>query len=248
MPYLLCLLLLALGSTAAAQDDTRDPFIVGVQTPEGEPIVGAAVLVGSRGASTDASGEAVIEGLAPGRHRVRVSFVGKRTRELVARLEAPGPWGMIVEMAESQLSLEGVVVEARDLSGSRLAEDGFFERLSLGAGTILRLEDLERRAPITLTDALRGVLGVRIRRGSQGPVAVSQTRGSECALAVYLDGVSYRFASDNLDAISAQDIVAIEVYRRPSEVPLRYNQLGVSDGCGVVLAWTALSLDDPPGR
>lgn len=239
-------LVLALALLAAgvhAQDaDYRSDLIVGVQTPEGEPIPGATVLVGDRGASTDAEGEATIEGVAQGRYRVRVSFLGYQPRELAARLEGPGPWGVIVEMAESRITMNGVVVEARDLSGSRLAADGFFDRLDLGAGTVLNVEDLRRRNPVTLTDALRGVLGVRIRRGEQGPVAISQNAGSECALAVFLDGVPYRYASENLDAISAQNVVAVEVYRRPSQVPLQYNQLGVSDGCGVALVWTELSL------
>lgn len=236
-------LLLLLAPALHAQDDASD-FIVAVQTPEGEPIAGASVLVGSKGASSNADGEARIEGLAPGRWRVRVSFVGKRTRELAARLEAPGPWGLIVELADDPIVIGDVVVEARDLSSSRLAADGFFDRLALGAGTVLTVEELERRNPITLTDALRGVLGVRIRRGSDGPVATSQTAGNECALAVYLDGTPYAYASRNLDTITAQNIVAVEVYRRPSELPIRYNQLGIADGCGAILVWTTFSLDE----
>ncbi len=240
-PIALVLALLAV--TVHAQDaDYRSDLIVGVQTPEGDPIVGASVLVGERGASSDADGQALVEGMAPGRYRLRVSFLGKQPRELLARLEGPGPWGVIVELAESQVTMDGVVVEARDLSGSRLAADGFFDRLKLGAGSVLNAQDLARRNPITLTDALRGVLGVRIRRGDQGPVAISQVAGDECALSVFLDGVPYRYASDNLDAVSAQNVVAVEVYRRPSQVPLQYNQLGVSDGCGVVLVWTELSI------
>ena len=243
-PIVLLLALVAAPLASAQDAGYRSDFIVGVQTPDGEPIAGASVLVGTLGASTDADGEAVLEGLAPGRHRVRVSFVGRLPRELVAVLEAPGPWGLIVELAESAVALGDIVVEATDLSGSRLAADGFFQRLELGSGTVLTHDDLERRNPITLADALRGVLGVRVRPSDTGPVAVAQTGGRECALAVYLDGTPYRYASQNLDTISAQDIVALEVYRRPSQVPLQYNQIGVSDGCGVVLVWTALSLAD----
>ncbi|MGB3542020.1 carboxypeptidase regulatory-like domain-containing protein [Rubrivirga sp.] len=242
MRALLCFVVLALSPLASAQDGVSD-FIVGVQTPEGEPVVGASVLVGAKGASTNADGEATIEDMAPGRYRVRVSFVGRITREIAARLDAPGPWGVIVQLADNPVSLGDVVVEARDLSSSRMASDGFFDRLNLGAGTVLTIEDIERQAPILLTDLVRGSApGVRVRDGVNGPVATVQTRGAECQMAVYLDGVYYSFASENLDAVSAQDVVAVELYPRTTQVPVQYNRLGESDGCGVILVWTQLGM------
>lgn len=245
-PLAAALVFLSAACPAVAQTaDGASDFTVFVETPDGEPIAGASVLVGDRGASTDAEGRAVVGGMAPGRYRLRVSFLGRGTRELAARLEAPGPWGLVVEMAPSVTELADVVVEARDLSRSRLARDGFFHRLNLGAGTVLTAEDLYARHPLTLADAVRGVLGVRVLTGPEGTVAVSQRAGTSCALSVYLDGAPYGFASRNLDAIPAHDLVAVEVYRRPSQVPVQYNQLGASDGsggCGVILAWTSFSM------
>ncbi len=232
---------------AFAQDAAyTSDFIIGVQTPDGQPIVGASVLVADMGASTNADGEATVEGLRPGRYRVRVSFVGRITREIAARLDAPGPWGVIVELADNPISLGDVVVEARDLSSSRMAADGFFDRLDgAGSGTVLTVEDIERRAPILLTEIIRGsAAGVRVRRGPSGPVATAQAGGAECQMAVYLDGTYYAFASENLDSVSARDVVAVEVYPRTAQVPLQYNRLGQSDGCGVILVWTSFSLSD----
>ncbi|PAP78305.1 carboxypeptidase-like regulatory domain-containing protein [Rubrivirga marina] len=248
---LLPLLLLGLAVGASAQEDYRSDFIVGVQTPEGEPIAGATVLVGGRGASTNAEGEATLRDLAPGRHRVQVSFLGYETRTLVARLDAPGPWGLIVELDEGAVGLDEVVVEARDLSRSRLAADGFFDRLDLGLGRVLTREEIERKAPIRLGDALTGLLGVRIvtnRVSAPGDVpgrsAVATRRGAECQMAIYLDGVYSPFLTDDVDAITAQDVVAIEVYRGPTQIPTFYNQLGRGEGCGVILVWTSNSLSD----
>ena len=65
-----------------------------------------------------------------------------------------------------------------------------------------------------------------------------------CELAVFLDGVHSPFLSADIDALSAQDVVAIEVYRGPSQIPAQYNQLGRGEGCGVVLVWTSRSLDE----
>lgn len=251
------LLALLLLGTASAQDarpeaDARRDFVVAVQTPDGEPIVGATVRVGDRGASTDADGEATVAGLAPGRYRVRVSFIGWQTRELAARLDAPGPWGLIVEMVPDEVALGEVVVEARDLGQSRLAADGFFDRFEAGFGTVLTREDIERKNPIRLGDALSGVIGVRVRTRSfrqigdtPGRTATSVYRGDVCEMAVYLDGMYSPSLTSDIDAISAQDVVAIEVYRGPSEVPMLYNHLGRGGGCGVVLVWTSRSLAQP---
>lgn len=235
------LLLAPLGALAQ-----NDAFIVGVQTPGGDPIPGASVLLGDRGAATDADGQATFEDLAPGRYVVRVSFVGKATRRMLAVLEPPGPWGLIVELADAAQTLE-VVVEARSLEGTRLERDGFFQRQALGSGTVLTAADIREKRPILLTDVMRGVLGVRVRRGASGPVAVSgrSALAGECQLRVYLDGAYSPGLSDNLDALSAQGVVAVEVYRGASQVPTQYNQLGVSDGCGVALVWTELSTAEP---
>jgi hypothetical protein len=242
-------LLLALGATA--QDGSDSDFIVGVQTATGEPIAGATVLVGERGASTNADGEATLRDLAPGRYRVQVSFLGYETRTLAARLDAPGPWGLIVELDEGALGLAEVVVEARDLSRSRLAADGFFDRLDLGLGRVLTREEIERKAPIRLGDALTGLLGVRIVTNSvsapgdvPGRTAVATRRGVECRMAVYLDGAYSPFLTQDVDAITAQDVVAIEVYRGPTQIPTFYNQLGRGEGCGVILVWTSNSLSN----
>ncbi len=249
--FALAMLLAAAAGGAAAQDDRSD-FVVFVQTPDGEPVAGATVVVGGRGASADGEGRATIPGLAPGRYCVRVSFVGRAPRELAARLDAPGPWALAVELAEDETQLGDVVVTARDLSRSRLAADGFFDREKLGGGTILTRQDIERRNPIRLGDALGTVTGVRVRTNSvnednfaeatPGRTATSVRLGEPCAMDVFLDGVYSTFLTADIDAIAAADVMAIEVYRGPSQVPTAYSQLGQGSNCGVVLVWTSASV------
>ena len=167
---LLAVALLAPLVAAAQGADPRADFTVAVQTPDGQPVPGATVLVGTdRGAAADADGQAVFEDVAPGRYAVRVSFVGRPTREVAAVLRPPGPWGLIVELADDANLLYDVVVEARSLEGTRLERDGFFDRLALGGGAVLTAEEISRRNPLDLADVLRGgVLGTRVQRGSTG--------------------------------------------------------------------------------
>jgi len=243
---LLALLSLVAAGTSAQPSD-RAAFTVEVQSPDGEPLPGASVMLGDRGAAADAGGRATFENVLPGRYPLRVSFIGRPTREVLAVLDAPGPWGLVVEMVDTTTLLYDVVVEGRDLRRSRLAADGFFERQALGGGTILDAEDIAYRSPLHLADLLRGgILGVRVRDGDFGPVATSWRTG--CKMDVYLDGVYSSILTESLDAFSAQGLVAVEVYRGATQIPLRYRRLagtpggGRRSGCGVVLAWTELSI------
>lgn len=252
MRRLLPALLLVLAVGAAAQTPERSTFTVAVQSPDGEPLAGASVLFGERGGATDADGQVTFEDVAPGRYPLRVSFVGRPTRELAAVLDTPGPWGLIVELVDTSTLLYDVVVEGRDLSRSRLAADGFFQRQNLGGGTVLDVADIERRSPRHLADVLRGgVLGVRVRDGRFGPVATSWRSG--CQMDVYLDGVYSSILTQSLDAFSADGLVAVEVYRGATQIPLRYRRLagaaggGRAGACGVVLAWTELSIAPETG-
>lgn len=247
LPLFLALALVGLPAGAAAQTAERSTFTVSVQSPEGEPLTGASVLFGDRGGATDADGQVTFADVAPGRYPLRVSYIGRPTRELAAVLDAPGPWGLIVEMVDASTLLYDVVVEGRDLSRSRLAADGFFRRQNLGGGTILDVEHIERRNPRHLADLLRGgVLGVRVRDGRFGAVATSWRTG--CTFDVYLDGVYSSVLTQSLDAYPSQGLVAVEVHRGATQVPLRYRRLvgtpggGRQSGCGVILAWTERSL------
>ena len=195
-------------AVVTAQDVAPSDFVVGVQTADGEPVAGATVLLGAnRGASTDADGRAVFEDVAPGRYPVRVSFVGMVPREIAAVLEAPGPWGHIVELADATNLLYDVVVEARSLEGTRLEQDGFFRRLDLGAGSFLTPEDIAKRNPLFLTDVLRGSLpGIRVRPAAGRMVATSFSAARECRLSVFLDGLYSPALSYDLSGFPAQGV------------------------------------------
>ena len=237
-PLFVLLLLAPLVALAQA-----DSLWVGVQRPDGEPVVGATVQVGERGASTDLEGLAAFDGVGPGAYTVRISFVGSPPVELDVDLTGPGPWGLVVDLEEATGLLGGVVVEGTRLDRSRMARDGFFRRQRSGFGTVLTAEDLERRGAFALSGALQGVAGVRALRGLGGAAAVS-TRGG-CRMGVFLDGIFAPDLTADLDAIPLQSVAAVEVYNG-TQVPIQYQVRGRrGTACGVVLVWTRFGAANP---
>ena len=222
---------------AVAQEGT---LYVGVQRPSGEAVVGATVQLGERGASTDAEGLAAFEGVGPGRHTVRVSFVGSRTEEVTVDLTAPGPWGLAVDLTDTTDLLGGVVVEADDLRRTRLGRDGFFRRQRRGNGTIFTTEDPALRNAAVLSDVLQGrAPGVLVQPGATG-TTIASTRG-RCRMGVYLDGTYSPSLTQDLDVLPTRDVAVVEVYRGV-QVPVQYRAPGrAGSACGVVLVWTRFS-------
>lgn len=60
---------------------------------------------------------------------------------------------------------------------------------------------------------------------------------------IFVDGMLITVSERDRDvtrdldqAVRPQDVLAIEVYRRPVEVPAQYG--GAESGCGVILIWT----------
>lgn len=113
-----------------------------------------------------------------------------------------------------------------------------------GLGVFLTPEFIEQRAPQTLTDALRGLAGVRVVKQPgpgntytvilRGAIRMNGTGISSCSPVLYIDGV--RVQDFPLDEIYGPDIAAVEVYRGASELPAQF--AGSDAGCGVVVVWS----------
>lgn len=72
--------------------------------------------------------------------------------------------------------------------------------------------------------------------------------GSPTAVAVYIDNVEkQRFKSEVeqvLGSLHLSDIEAIEVYRSPSELPMR----AIGNACAAIFIWTRFSADSATRR
>lgn len=159
-----------------------------------------------------------------------------------------------VTMARLQV-LPTVTVEAR----GPLEVIGFTKRRMAGFGRFIDSLEIRRRGSINAIDLLQGTQGLRLFRVPQGslppsddvelgkewvdgavlPMMDTPTNirggGGLCLPLFYVDArratlAEYRF-------LSSDDVIAVEIYRRASDVPAEYARLQVNF-CGTVLIWT----------
>lgn len=204
---------------------------------------------------TDSSGEFMLSARAPGSHMVQIERRGYRTvRTERFALEARAEISLSLFLSPEAGELGPVKVTAvSEEDAPYLARSGYLERKRVGQGVYLDGADLmERRSRSRdFADVLRAIPGVStIALG--GDNSAFRLRGMEsiarpCRIPlVYLDGMVVaandhgaswaQLLRDLTSVIHLEHLLAIEVYRGPSEVPSEYG--GAESGCGVVLIWT----------
>jgi outer membrane cobalamin receptor len=104
-------------------------------------------------------------------------------------------------------------------------------------------EEIERRKPSRVTDLLRGASGVEVI--SQGAfdadirLFASRRLQGDCPPTIYIDGVAARLSPKSgpplTQLVDVASVAALEVLRRPAEIPARYR--GAQSACGVILIW-----------
>lgn len=251
--------LLLVAGTAAAQDP--EPVADTVRPPlppfrlEGtvrdtfdRPLRGAHVRAGARFAITDSLGRFEIDSIAEDPVFIIVRRIGFQPAETeIERQPNVLTIRIGVRLEPSAVQLGTVVVNEQRLS-TMLLKDGFYDRMKLASGHFLDEEKLRGRGH-TYTAVLSGIPGLDFRFGSFGAViplgpASGGMSSSKCALNVYLDGFYIPWASEvglnNL--VTPSELLAVEVYLRPSQVPPRFQRAGRLGGagslCGAIVLWT----------
>jgi hypothetical protein len=132
--------------------------------------------------------------------------------------------------------LERTTLDTVSIKGERLtpAMTEFESRRKLGFGHFITQAEMDRPNVINVSDALEGVLGVRVRGGS-----VSNTR-SGCMYQIYLDGVKMPAKGDVNSIAVPREVAGIEVYSGPAEIPVQYKAIDGGGFCGVILMWTRI--------
>ena len=141
-------------------------------------------------------------------------------------------------------AVRGAVVHA---DGARHAD--VHARILRGeANAVVTRQDIERRAPVRLSQMLRGLPGLRVVDSAGAFVAIS-SRGTKvedgpdglapapCVMRVMVDGI-LSSASRDIDQLLPVDVYAIEIFYGSTRMPLQYAGMRNVNLCGLIAIWT----------
>jgi hypothetical protein len=186
-------------------------------------------------AITGEDGRFALANLPAGTRSVQVRAIGYEPRTATVTLRSGGTATASVVLDKRVDVLAAVNVIEKQANRKRDLT-GFDERRRQGMGSYLTREDIEKRSPISMTDALRTTAGLQIVPNGDGTNSVLGRGG--CRPAVYVDGMQVMDGSTDLDAIvRPSDVRGVEVYRSGSTVPAEYGGVG-GNSCGTLLVWT----------
>ena len=224
---------------ARAQAPASVVTIVGYVTDTAAaPIPAAEVLVGGTALQvrTDEKGAFQFTGLKPGALTLTVRRLGFRARSDNFQARGGDTLQLMFDLVAIPAELAEVKVTENRVRRSTWLDE-FETRRSRGFGSFVTRADIERRNPMRTSDLFRSITGVSVVNGRSG--SELRMRGAQtCPPDIYIDGLEAR--GFRIDDIPPVDIAGIEVFKGPSETPVRFRRFLA--GCGVVSIWTR-----PPG-
>lgn len=205
--------------------------IVGVVRDQqtGQPIDGVQVRVTptDQTTQTDSAGRFAIAGVSAEAIGLEFKRIGYEPRLDTLAAYPNVTVELDITLSAQPIELEPMIVVMRN---PFLEASGFYRRAKARRGHQFTRADIERRRPVDLERFLQGQIpSVRVRRGRFGTVLVS-TRGRDCRLDVWVDGLPLR--GFDINTYPPDEVEAIEVYTGIS-APAEY-----FTNCGVVLLWT----------
>ena len=240
---LLALLLLLPASSASAQvvsgrlldGSTRNPISDGrVQLLDPDGTVVATD-------ESDASGGFRLEAPGPGDYYIRGERLGYTSRtDGVLELGEGGQLTIEFYLRAAPIQLDTVRATVEGWRVERhLESQGFYERLDQGFGHFITPEDLSRIRPADPSDLLRNIPGARVFDGWPSRSVYFRVMGDYCEPRIFVDGIEVNDMAPGAalgEVVEVEAVSGIEVYNRPSSVPLQYGGTGAS--CGLILVWT----------
>jgi hypothetical protein len=209
-----------------------------VRDDRGRPIAGARVLVlgvEGLGASTSQGGTFALDSLPPGTWTVEARAIGFEPTRRTAQLSRSRAASASIVMPKHVAVLDRVVVRG-ELSQSVKALTDALERTRRLGGRLITPAEIERRQPLYPSDLFRTIPGMQVRPSSTGPYSVVRGRGG-CTPSVFVDGLRIQDGADDIDEVlTANDVMAVEVYRG-AETPVQYAGMA-GGGCGALVIWT----------
>ena len=200
------------------------------------PVSGARVnLIGTRlYSATDSAGRFNQASLGAGTYILEVRAIGYGVTSWVLRLAEGEMVDYVFEVEPLGVDLEPIVVEGQPGYFQRRMQE-FEERRRSGRGIFITHDQIEASHAATMADLLRGVPGVRLNcRSGVCSVQMTRTAHGVCVADWVVDGVPASMSST--PHLPVVGIVAVEIYRSPSEAPAEF--LKADSQCGVIAIWT----------
>jgi hypothetical protein len=231
-----------------------------LESQSARPVVSAGVVlldtafVSVAGTATNDSGTFTLEAPGPGAYYVLTEALGySPSIDGILELAEGGSITVEIYLKPQPIVLDSIKVAVeRAQIFQHLERAGYNERQAAGFGHFITPDDIRQRNPRTVEDFFRNAPGIRIVHGNagtgiafrsgtiHGQNAVTDLPGY-CKPNVYVDGVLVNADADppwsGLEGVVDIDqIAAVELYTRASNVPLQWG--GTIAACGVVLIWT----------
>lgn len=228
------------------------------------PVEGALAIIEELeiGTRTDEQGRFAFTDLPSGSYHLKIRRLGRSSKTVQIHLH-PGERLVtdlrLKDRARDPVRVPGLEVVARRRIGGKMS--GFRKRKQKGIGHFIERSDLEEVSNSRLSQAFRGIPGLRITECGRGAVVgcrkLRSTRSRpsleaqnrSCEPAYYVDGRHSSLASlpQGINSMSPQEIEAVEVYTGPSQMPPQFR--GTRHRCGVVVLWTrAPQIGGGPGE
>ena len=208
----------------------------------GQPVAGAqiAVIGENRRTTTDSSGRFALGGLPAGAFQLMVRAAGFPQRRVTVNLVAAGTVERAIEldstaatrMAEAQALPEVAITAPATPVNYRLVD--FERRRQLGRGQFLTETEIVNSGAYDIADAVKNMRGVLYECGGGAGCYIHMARAPmRCLPEFIVDGHEM---NDFGPHTPIRDIIGLEVYTGPAEVPGEY--AGRFAGCGVIVIWT----------
>lgn len=224
-----------------------------IDATTGNPVPDVSVRIDAEGKQfgttvTDSLGRFTLRAASGGSYRITTSHIAFAPVEATVDVGAGAMVEVLLRLSIQPTELPAIEVVARGRApDAALERAGFYDRKNAGFGVFRTPEDVERRPVFAASDLFLSTNGVRVEYAGLQGKDVRMTRGGsdpDCRPRVFIDNVMARRGGRNtmpgdppLDAlISARDILAVEIYRSPSETPQEFAGNDVT--CGVIIFWT----------
>lgn len=208
----------------------------------GKAVANAQVTIveAARTTVTDSLGRFQLGGLPAGEAHLTIRALGFPRTGIVITLV---PSALIEQSIALDSTAKGWVEEAQQLPGVavtapatpfnyRLAD--FERRRQNGRGQYMTEDEIVKSGAYSVADAVKNMRGVLYECGGGGGCYIHMARAPmRCSPEFVVDG---QVMNDFGPTTPIRDIIALEVYTGPTEVPGEY--AGRYAGCGVVVIWT----------